>query len=176
VPVEHERKMLLRPESPQELLRHLKRQPLVQTFEITQGYINKSARIRHVVPHNGDAETHWFTFKTKVTGNTVEIETEISIHDYHKLFLIAKPVIHKTRCKFQEGLNCWDVDFFKNPKSGDIYLSMAEVEMPEFELDLPEVHPLLQENFWRWIDANDKRFQNKNLSNYKKVLMNLKGL
>jgi hypothetical protein len=68
------------------------------------------------------------------------------------------------------------VDFFKNPKSGDIYLSMAEVEMPEFELDLPEVHPLLQENFWRWIDANDKRFQNKNLGNYKKVLMNLKGL
>ena len=176
MPVEHERKLLLRPEKPQELLRYLKTQSNVQTVEITQGYISKSARIRHVVPHSGDAETHWFTFKTKVTGNTVEIETEITIHDYHKLFLIAKPVIHKTRCKFQEGSNRWDVDFFKNPKSGDIYLSMAEVEMPEFEMDLPAVHPLLESSFWRWIEGNDKRFNNKNLSNLTKVAKTLREM
>jgi CYTH domain-containing protein len=176
VPIENERKLILRVDDPVLLLTTLKLQPDVQVFDITQGYINGSARIRHVVPHAPGDEKFIFTHKSKVLGSTVEIECDVSIHDFQKLFLIAKPVLHKTRAKWKDGLHTWDVDFFRVPKSGSTYLCMAEVEMPEFETQTPEPHSLLKPYAFKWIDAGDKRFNNKNLSNTTKVLKLLKGL
>lgn len=169
MPVENERKAVLKPADPAELLHSLKRQPNVQTVDITQGYISKSARIRHMVDHKTNEEQHLFTYKTRVAGNVVELEQSIPIHDYHKLFLIAKPVIYKTRCKFKEKDFQWDIDFFKNTKSGQIYLTLAEVEMPEFCSEVPEIHSLVAHCFGKWIEASDKRFQNRNLGNKNKV-------
>ena len=180
--IENERKVLLDLTQVNSLLTDLRTHQAqfdVQFMDITQGYLNGSSRIRHVVPHNpqgGKDEYHIFTYKTKVTGNTVEIETEISIHDYHKLFLVVKPVILKTRAKIVDGCMTWDIDFFKTPKSGAIYLAMAEVEMPEFKTDAPPVHQLLEPYALKWIDFGDKRFNNKNLANPNKVQKLLKDL
>lgn len=170
--IENERKLLLAPDSATKLLNELKKLPDFSAYDVTQGYLSGSARIRHTVPHNKTSnEKYLFTYKTKVSGNTVEIETSITVHDFQKLFLIAKPVILKTRLKFvdQEKNHTWDIDFLKTPKSGDIYLAMAEVEMPEFEVDLPEILPVLQPYVVKWIDMGDKRFNNRNLHNSKKV-------
>lgn len=171
MPIEHERKLLLQTSSSSELISKLKSQSDVEWYDITQAYINNSCRIRHVVPHKEGLkrEQFVFTFKTKVRGSTVEIETAINTHDYQKLFLISKPVIVKTRAKIVCGTVTWDVDFLRKPKSGDIYLAMAEAEMPEFERDLPKVHDLLEPYALRWIDAGDKRFNNRNLANPKKT-------
>jgi CYTH domain-containing protein len=171
MPIEHERKLILNTSQHAQLMKELRHDASVEWFDITQAYINNSCRIRHVVPHKmkHDQEQFVFTFKTKVRGATVEIETEISVHDYQKLFLISKPVIVKTRAKILCADHHWDVDFLRKPKSGEVYLVMAEAEMPEFATELPEIHELLEPYAMRWIDQGDKRFNNRNLSNPKKA-------
>lgn len=169
--IENERKLLLDVNRSQEIIKRLRSDTTVTWYDITQGYLSGSCRVRHVVPHVNPIpdEKFIFTFKTKVRGSTVEIENEISTHDYQKLFLICKPVIVKTRAKIPCAGHHWDVDFLRKPKSGDVYLVMAEAEMPEFATDLPPVHDLLEPYALRWIDQGDKRFNNRNLSNPKKA-------
>lgn len=173
--IENERKLLLDVQKSDQLFKDLKnsvQEHGVEFFDITQGYLTGSGRIRHAVPHvptMSVKEAFYFTFKTKVQGATVELEQEISTHDYQKLFLIVKPWLIKTRAKIVQGPFTWDIDFFKTPKQGLVYLAMAEVEMPEFETHVPEIHPVLQPYAVKWIEFGDKRFNNKNLANMKKV-------
>jgi len=177
--IENERKLLLDTSRAQELLADFKKKKVelsANFYDITQSYLSGSARIRHVVPHSQAPEQHIFTYKTKVAGSTVEIETEISTHDYHKLFLVAKPVVLKTRVKFFQEAYTWDIDFFKQPKNGSVYLAMAEAEMPEFETETPDIHPVLEPYALRWIDVGDKRFNNKNLANIKKTQVSVRDL
>lgn len=177
--VENERKLLLDVNRANELLTQLRKCPDIQLFDVTQGYLNGAGRIRHIVPHKQtqfSSETYLFTYKTRVQGSVVEIETEIGTHDYQKLFLIAKPWLVKTRAKFQQGNYTWDMDFFRTPKQGSIYLCMAEVEMPEFEVDCPDILPILQPYAVQWIENGDKRFNNKNLWNPKKVMKTLASM
>ena len=83
--------------------------------------------------------------------------------------MISKPVVVKTRAKIVCGSHTWDIDFLRKPKSGEIYLALAEVEMPEFERQLPSVHPYLEPYAVKWITHGDKRFNNRNLANPKKT-------
>jgi CYTH domain-containing protein len=170
VPVENELKVILHADNLPALLNAIKKLPESNTYDITQGYLSGSTRIRHVVPHDSSSKEQFlFTFKKSVLGNVVEIETEISVHDYHKLFLIVKPVVHKTRIKYKNGNHTWDIDFFKTPKNGNIYLAMAEVEMSEFEFETPEPLDILKPYIVKWVEVGDKRFSNKNLWNAGKV-------
>lgn len=170
MPIENERKLLLNNMRSLALLQDLQKVLDIQFMDITQGYLSNGARIRHMVHHNAPTNDQFiFTYKQKVMGSCVEIEAPLSSHDYQKLFLIAHPWLVKTRAKFQDGNYTWDIDFFRTPKQGTIYLAMAEVEMPEFEVDCPDILPILQAYAVKWIDNGDKRFNNKNLCNAKKV-------
>lgn len=181
--IENERKILLDTRKSDQLwqdLKHRKSELAVQFMDITQGYLSGSARVRHVVPHDPEPgsprEYHIFTYKTKVVGSVCEIETLIDPHDYHKLMLITKPVILKTRAKIVQGDLTWDIDFFKMPKSGSVYFLMAEVEMPEFQTDLPTMLDVLNPYMIRWVDVGDKRFNNKSLGHLNKVKKLLKDI
>lgn len=181
--IENERKILLDTRKSDQLwqdLKHRKSELAVQFMDITQGYLSGSARVRHVVPHDPEPgsprEHHIFTYKTKVVGSVCEIETLIDPHDYHKLMLITKPVILKTRAKIVQGDLTWDIDFFKMPKSGSVYFLMAEVEMPEFQTDLPTMLDVLNPYMIRWVDVGDKRFNNKSLGHLNKVKKLLKDI
>lgn len=181
--IENERKILLDTRKSDQLwqdLKHRKSELAVQFMDITQGYLSGSARVRHVVPHDPDPgsprEHHIFTYKTKVMGSTVELEHDLDPHDYHKLMLITKPVILKTRAKIVQGDLTWDIDFFKMPKSGSVYFLMAEVEMPEFQTDLPTMLDVLNPYMIRWVDVGDKRFNNKSLGHLNKVKKLLKDI
>jgi CYTH domain-containing protein len=178
--IENERKILLDTTKSAQLWRDLKAARStydVQFMDITQGYLSGSARIRHVVPHEiKDGDKYIFTYKVKVMGSIVELESPLCPHDYHKLMLIVKPLVLKTRAKIIQDELTWDIDFFKTPKSGQIYLTMAEVEMPEFQTDQPDLHPLLHPYALKWIDLGDKRFNNKNLANIKKVTRTLEDM
>ena len=170
MPVENELKAILHADNLSAMLKFFKQTPECKTYDITQGYLSGSARIRHIIPHDiSQEEQYLFTYKKAVLGSVVEVETEISLHDYNKLFLIVKPVIHKTRIKYKKDQYTWDIDFFKTPKSGNIYLAMAEVEMPEFEFEIPEPLDMLKPYIVKWVEAGDKRFGNKNLWNAAKV-------
>ena len=181
--IENERKILLDTRKSDQLWQDLKcrkSELVVQFMDITQGYLSGSARVRHVVPHDPEPgsprEYHIFTYKTKVVGSVCEIETLIDPHDYHKLMLITKPVILKTRAKIVQGDLTWDIDFFKMPKSGSVYFLMAEVEMPEFQTDLPTMLDVLNPYMIRWVDVGDKRFNNKSLGHLNKVKKLLKDI
>lgn len=175
MPIENERKLLLNHTKSELLIADLRSHPNVEFMDITQGYLSGGARIRHIVHHKSSCEDNYvFTFKVKVMGSTVEVESSLAPHDYHKLMLIVKPVVLKTRAKIKQGELTWDIDFFKTPKQGQVYLAMAEVEMPEFQTEQPELHPLLHPYALRWIDLGDKRFNNKNLANLNKVRKLLK--
>jgi CYTH domain-containing protein len=172
MPIENERKLLLDSNKAKELLAVLKQSTAhynIEFFDITQGYLSNNARIRKKVSHVSGLDEFYFTYKKKIGHQTIELEQTISVHDYQKLFLIVKPVIVKTRVKIKDGDITWDVDFFKTPKQGNVYLTMAEAEMPEFETETPPVHPLLEPYALRWIDAGDKRFNNRQLANPKRV-------
>lgn len=177
MPIENERKILLDHTKSDLLLADLRKNPDVEFMDVTQGYLSGGARIRHVVSHKASNEDKYvFTYKVKVMGSTVEVESPLCPHDYHKLMLIVKPLVLKTRAKIQQDDLTWDIDFFKTPKSGQVYLSMAEVEMPEFQTEVPELHPLLHPYALKWIDLGDKRFNNKNLANLNKVKKLLKDI
>jgi CYTH domain-containing protein len=177
MPIENERKLILDPSGSQQLLSDLRKIPDVKFMDITQGYLSSGARIRHIVFHGPPTEDQYlFTFKVKVMGAVCEIECPITPHDYHKLMLITKPVILKTRAKIVQGDLTWDIDFFKMPKSGAVYFLMAEVEMPEFQTDLPTMLDVLNPYMIRWVDVGDKRFNNKSLGHLNKVKKLLKDI
>lgn len=170
MPIENERKLLLDCSKSSLLLADLRKHPDIELMDITQGYLSAGNRIRHVAYHKMSCEDKYiFTYKVKVMGSIVEVECPISTHDFQKLFLICKPLIIKTRAKVVCGLYTWDIDFLRKPKSGDIYLAMAEVEMPEFEHEVPATLDLLEPYALKWIDQGDKRFNNRNLGNPKKA-------
>jgi CYTH domain-containing protein len=174
MPIENERKLLLKTSKSQELINSLISDPDAEWSDIVQAYLNNSCRIRHVVPHHTSHERFVFTFKTKVRGATVEIEQDLDVHDYQKLFLIGKPIVVKTRATIRMTDYTWDIDFLRRAKSGEIYAVVAEAEMPEFSVGLPPIHPKLEPYAIRWIDREDKRFNNRNLANINKVKKLLK--
>lgn len=172
MPIENERKLLLGLSRAQELLTVLKQhigQHSIELFDITQGYLSSNARVRQSTPHVTGLDKFYFTYKKRIGEQTIELEQSISVHDYQKLFLISKPVVVKTRARIDMSGYHWDVDFLRKHKSGEIYIAMAEVEMPEFQNELPPIHPLLEPYALRWIDATDKRFNNRNLANVKRA-------
>lgn len=177
MPIENEFKLLLQHAHADQILNSLRSVPGVIWSDITQAYVNNSCRIRHVVLHDQtQPEQFVFTFKTRVRGATVEIEQNISIHDYSKLFLISKPVIVKTRAKIPCVDHHWDVDFLKKAKSGEIYCALAEVELPEFVQQVPEPHDAISPYMISWITQGDKRFNNRNLNNAQKVAKLIKDM
>jgi len=170
MPIENEVKFILDPVNPEEFLNNLKKIENVHLFDVTQGYLTGHARIRRLVDHITEEHRHVFTYKTKVSGKTVEIETDITLNDYEKLWDVVQEKIVKTRVVFHDNDHHWDIDFFTNPKTGKYYLIMAECELPEFmtrparipdwinNVLLSEIGPL-----------EDAKWKNKKLANPKKV-------
>jgi CYTH domain-containing protein len=116
-----------------------------------------------------------FTYKCLVDGATVEIETDICESDFEKLSKVSFNHINKCRVKIHDGDNMWDIDFFKN-KKGEIYLALAEVEMPESCNYVPAILPILEPYAVFWVEKNDSRFASKNLSDEVSVKQMLKEL
>jgi CYTH domain-containing protein len=176
MPIENERKFLLAVEDPAAFKLELRDKYNAKLYDITQGYLSGHARVRHFVAWDKSEETHVFTYKTLVDESVVEIETAISLHDYEKLWTVTKEVIHKTRAKIQDGDVVWEIDFFKCPKRGEIYLVMAEVELPEFQFEPKTLPYFIKDNLLYKVPLNDERFKNKRLQNPKKVRKLLKEI
>jgi CYTH domain-containing protein len=175
MPIENERKLLLRHNMSEQLIQELSAVPQAYVQDITQSYLPQGGRIRCI--RSSTTTSHVFTYKCDVDDQTVEVETDISLGDYAKLSKISTHTVHKTRISICENTPLsfliqrpllWDVDFFRDAQQR-IYLALAECEMPEFQTVLPDILPYLQPHAVCWIPADDKRFASKRLHNPDKV-------
>jgi hypothetical protein len=114
---------------------HLLASPGVEAFDVFQVYLSKDARIRRFTPLDGGPSQLWFSFKRKVDGVQIEIETPMEERDFRALLPTAEVAVRKRRFKFADGDVHWDVDFLKD-QSGNTYFVLAEAEMPE-AMDAP---------------------------------------
>jgi CYTH domain-containing protein len=145
--------------------------------KITQGYLPGGARIRSIVnkyefgymDHNTQ---EWvsppsnlkFTYKVRVGADLVEIETDLSQADYDRLITVARDTIVKTRITVPDGDLNWEVDFFHDEYNANLYLVMAEVEMPEGVAVPSSIPAFITDHLLYAVDREDRRFDNANLS------------
>lgn len=109
---------------------------------IRQGYLRGDARIRR---RSGEVDS--FTYKIAAATNAgerlIEIETPLDPRDFDDLWPLTTRRIHKLRRTIPDDHgHQWDVDLFFDD-AGDLYLAMAECEMPEGQDAPPHVLPAL---------------------------------
>jgi CYTH domain-containing protein len=164
VPVENERKFVLKLETPE------KEFGKVADFveDIEQVYLmcgkKQSIRIRKSLLFRIDKYVEFkykMTFKQDVGKKTVEIETSISPEDYE---MLNKQSIMKLR-KLRYRVGDWEVDFFRLKEK--TYFVQAEIEMPENKKKPDTIHPLIQNNLIYVVKRGDGRFSSKKLGDAK---------
>ena len=128
MPIENERKYIL-DDRAGTLERHLAACPGITGLNVLQAYVTEDTRIRRFTPLDGGPREYVFSFKRKVAGDQIEIETPISREDFRALLPTASISFVKHRFKFAEGDVHWDVDFLKT-RAGSTYFALAEAEMP----------------------------------------------
>jgi CYTH domain-containing protein len=174
MPIENERKFVLNDDG---LEAELAANNGVTRSFLRQAYLDVSGmRIRSV--QSGSAGVrHVFTYKRPVDGQVVEIETEISVVDFERLWSQRRETLQKARYSWGDGPFHWDVDFFKTD-DGRTYFTQAEVEMPEDHQEPPPLPPRLAGHLLATAPAGDPRFASKRLANQahaEKLLADIKS-
>lgn len=171
--IENERKYVLDVEHPRKFMNKLSEK--YSALTIKQGYLNDQTRIRESIDEYRRSEYH-FTFKLAVNGVLVEIEDKISKRDFALLWTKVDRVINKVRVVVPHDDLVWEIDFFFEPNNEDMFLVMAEVEMPE-GMDAPEVIPdFISDHLLYSVPRNDKRFYNSHLVQPNLVRKTIKDL
>lgn len=131
-------------------------------YEISQGYLiatrGITVRIRKLSKRNGK-ENYFFTLKTNTAGRNIEIEKSIDKRDFEDLWNIALNKLEKTRYILEYD-DTWEVDFFKDYKN-EIYMCVAEVELPEDQYEPHSIPNLIQKKLLYSVPLTDTRFSNK---------------
>jgi CYTH domain-containing protein len=160
MPIENERKFVLTNDG--QLEPRLAQAPGVTRGLIVQAYL-ETPGVRLRVVEVGDRRHHIFSYKRPVDGHTVEIETYISEDDFRRLWKLRKETLQKVRYSWPDGRFGWDVDFFKTT-DGSTYFAMAEVEMPEGDVQPPPPPPRLAPHVIFAVPYTDPRFTSKRLA------------
>lgn len=160
MPIENERKFVLKNDG--ELEFQLGKTSGVMRQLLRQAYLDASGlRIRSI---EADGKTqHVFTYKRMIDGQVVEIETGISAADFARLWTQRKETLQKVRYSWDDGRFHWDVDFFKGD-DGKTYFAMAEVEMPEEDIEAPPLPANLAAHLLGAPKPGDPRFTSKRLA------------
>lgn len=150
MPVEHEYKYIL-DDNCSELLDKLERKYAKQ--HIHQVYLTKNNRFRAIVKQTKKTTSvNWYhTFKKKIDGEVLEIETGITNEDFDMICRAENlGALHKIRYTIPQLHGQWDIDFLLTAplaEGGTIYFCCAECEQPkEYEVVVPKV----LSKFIRW--------------------------
>ena len=143
MPVEHEYKYILDSDNT-ELIEKLEKKYPKQ--HIRQIYSTKNNRFRAIVKQGKKkTSTRWYhTFKKKINGEVLEIETEISVDDFEMISQGENlGELHKIRFTIPQEQGQWDIDFLITApltSGGKVYFSCCECEQPkELEVFVPEI-------------------------------------
>ncbi len=160
MPIENERKFVLDDDG--KLEQQLAQAPGVTRSFLRQAYLDVSGmRIRSLEADG--KKRHVFTYKREIDGQVVEIETDISLEDFDRLWSQRRETLQKARYSWPDGAFHWDVDFFKTGE-GRTYFAQAEVEMPERDKEPPPLPPRLAGHLLATAPAGDRRFASKQLA------------
>jgi len=190
MPLEREHKFVLRAGKDlfRELMKNVKDSKIeFSVADFRQGYLHKGSRVRHInwrylggyeeeklSAHNIPAE-YVFTYKHKIDGDVVEIETSISPNDFERLWGETTNRLRKTRFSSDIPINHhnehWEIDFFHN-SSDKIYFVMAECEMHHGK-DMPSEMPDFVRDNMLLATADNSVYSSKKISDpkYAKDLM-----
>jgi len=160
MPIENERKFVLTNDGQLEPL--LAQAPGVTRGLIVQAYL-ETPGVRLRVVELAGRRHHIFTYKRPVEGKVVEIETYIGEDDFRRLWSLRQETLQKVRYSWPDGRFGWDVDFFKS-KDGATYFAMAEVEMPDGDVQPPPLPPRLAPHVLFTVPKGDPRFSSKRLA------------
>ncbi len=160
MPIENERKFVL--ETDEELETALARLAGVTRSKLRQAYLDVTGLRIRSIQANG-VTRFVFTYKRPIEGQIVEIETDIVAADFDRLWSIGRETLLKVRYSWDEGRYHWDVDFFKTAEERT-YFALAEVEMPELEIEPPPVPLFLAGHSLGLVPRDDARFASKRLA------------
>jgi CYTH domain-containing protein len=161
MPIENERKFVLR--DPDGVLERALETacPPWSRHSIRQAYLDAPGlRIRRF--DGAGTVQHIFSYKRSVGAEMVEIETPMSAADFERLWTFRVESLEKIRFHLESGTCGWDVDFFK--AEDRTYFALAEVEMPEGQVDPPPPPVILIPFVHMLVPAADKRFASKVLA------------
>jgi CYTH domain-containing protein len=136
-----------------------------EQFDISQGYLiatrGITVRIRKSVKKNGKkANSYYFTLKVNTAGRVIEIEKNIDERDFNDLWDIALNKLQKIRYIVKNNEDSWELDFFKDYR-GETYMAVAEIEMPENQIEPDSVPDIVKKNLIYKVPLTDARFSNK---------------
>ena len=141
MPVEHEYKYILESDN-KDLIEELSSK--YPTQHIHQVYCTKNNRFRAIVKQGKKKTTaKWYhTFKKKINGEVLEIETEIPKEDFDMIQRGENlGELHKIRFTIPQEHGQWDIDFLLTAplgQGGTVYFSCCECEQPkEFDVSVP---------------------------------------
>jgi len=175
MPTENERKFVIK--TPCE---HDADELCTEKYKIAQGYLiatrGITVRIRKMISLFGkEKEELYFTLKVNAGGRMIEIEDKIDKRDFDDLWSIAVNKLEKIRYIIKDNKMYWDVDFFKDYR-GETYMGVAEIELPEYQVEPESLPPFVKNNLIYKVDFNDTRFSNKLLGDARYACELLKEL
>jgi CYTH domain-containing protein len=171
MPVENERKYVLAVDEPYAFRDELLARTGARSQRIQQGYVGEHIRFRLSQTASYLRTFNAFmTFKMKVGDELIEIETDMALADFRKLWesdKVERKLIKERICVPHYN-NTWEVDFFIEPADvgngfEKIYMVMAEVELPPGRLLPSSVPKFINDNLIYLVEPNDLRFVNARL-------------
>lgn len=133
-------------------------------FNISQGYLiatrGITVRVRKSIKKSNGAVQYVFALKVNTNGRCIEVEKNLDKRDFDDLWAIALNKLEKIRYVFKHGKNTWELDFFKDYR-GETYMAVAEVELPEDQMEPDTVPDVVKKNTIYKVGLTDTRFSNK---------------
>ena len=166
MPTENERKYVLINE-PFVLNEIAKRAKKILSIE--QVYIQSGKgwnfRVRKTFGIHYDDPVYHATYKHKVGGRVIEIQTKLDERDYKDLSKqTISAIVHKTRYVIPIGSLKWEIDFFYIARKTEPYFVLAEIELPEGVARPPSVPNFISDHLILAVPEDDNRFTSKKLA------------
>jgi len=147
---------------------------------IIQSYIQTgegwNLRVREIRSHYPDDDypddriydlkypVHTLTYKHRINGEQIEIETNILSEDYEKLRRRALSRLNKIRYKVLHELSTWEIDLFYSGFSDPLpYFILAEIELPPGQIAPESVPPIIADHLLYEVPVENNEFSNTKL-------------
>lgn len=115
------------------------------------------------------------TLKSNTGGRVVEIEQDLDKRDFQDLWNVALIKLEKIRYEIKHNKLTWEIDFFKDYRN-KTYMCVAEIEMPEGQLEPESLPDIVKNNLLFKVPLSDNRFSNKLLGDPKYALNLIKEI